>query len=117
MWIVQVIEIGTGKLLDEFWGRDRQTVQDKADEFAKTYPNASICCDYNSQNVRRYRQTLDNKEKEIEMPNFTQYTCPDCGFKTQFAHYNTSMAELNRHRKLERAIALHPAGKQLSTAK
>ena len=48
MWIVQVIEVGTGKLLDEFWGRDRQTVQDKADEFAKTYPNASICCDYNS---------------------------------------------------------------------
>ena len=51
------------------------------------------------------------------MPNFTQYTCPECGFKTAFAHYNTSMAELNRHRKLERAIALHPAGKQLSTAK
>ena len=48
MWIVQVIEIGTGKLLDEFWGRDRKKVQDKADEFALTYPNASICCDYNS---------------------------------------------------------------------
>lgn len=63
MWIVQVIEIGTGKLLDEFWGRDRQTVQDKADEFALTYPNASICCDYNSQNVRGICQTLDNKRK------------------------------------------------------
>ena len=47
----------------------------------------------------------------------TQFTCPECGFKTAFAHYNTSMAELNRHRKLERAMALHPAGKQLSTAK
>ena len=55
----------------------------------------------------------NNKEKEIEMPNFTQYTCPDCGFKTAFAHYNTSLAELRKHRELERAIALHPAGKGL----
>jgi hypothetical protein len=52
----------------------------------------------------------NNKEKEIEM-NVTQYTCPDCGYKTKFAHYNTSLAELRKHRELERAIALHPAGK------
>ena len=43
----------------------------------------------------------------------TQYTCPDCGFKTAFAHYNTSLAELRKHRELERAIAMHPAGKGL----
>ena len=48
MWIVQVIEVGTGKLLDEFWGRDRTEVQAKADEFRLTYPKANICCDYNS---------------------------------------------------------------------
>lgn len=43
----------------------------------------------------------------------TQYTCPDCSFKTAFAHYNTALAELRKHRALERAVALHPAGKGL----
>ena len=41
----------------------------------------------------------------------TQYSCPDCSFKTKFAHHNTSLAELRKHRALERAVALHPAGK------
>lgn len=45
--------------------------------------------------------------------NWTQYHCPDCDFKTKFAHYNSALAELRAHRKLERAIALHPAGKGL----
>jgi hypothetical protein len=48
MWIVQVIEVGTGKLLNEFWGRDRDTVKAKADEFELEYPNANVCFDYNS---------------------------------------------------------------------
>ena len=43
----------------------------------------------------------------------TQYHCPNCDFKTKFAHHNTSRAELRAHRALERAIALHPAGKKL----
>lgn len=42
---------------------------------------------------------------------FTQYICPECGYKTEFAHHNTSGAELRRHRERERAMALHPAGK------
>jgi ribosomal protein S27AE len=56
-----------------------------------------------------YRKEKENKMKIVS----TQYTCPDCGFKTKFAHHNTSMAELRKHRALERAIALHPAGKKL----
>lgn len=48
MWIVQVIERGTGKLLDEFWSRDRDSVESKRDEFKVTYPNANVCFDYNS---------------------------------------------------------------------
>ena len=39
----------------------------------------------------------------------TQYTCPDCGYKTKFAHYNTSLAELRKHRALERTVERHPA--------
>ena len=64
------------------------------------------------QNVRGSCQIQNNKEQEIEM-NWTQYICPDCGYKTAFAHYNTSLAELRKHRERERAIALHPAGKKL----
>ena len=41
----------------------------------------------------------------------TQYTCPDCDFKTKFSHWNTSLAELRKHRERERAMSLHPAGK------
>lgn len=48
MWITQVIEVGTGKLLDEFWSRDRDAVDAKAKEFSVTYPKANICTDYNS---------------------------------------------------------------------
>lgn len=48
MWIVQVIERGTGKLLDEFWGRDRDTVDAKRKEFEIQYPNQNVCFDYNS---------------------------------------------------------------------
>lgn len=48
---------------------------------------------------------------------FTQYHCPDCKFKTDFAHHNTALAQLRKHRAIERAIAMHPAGSKLSTAK
>jgi len=48
MWLVQVIEVGTGKLLDEAWGRDRALVEAKRDEFKVMYPNANVCFDYNS---------------------------------------------------------------------
>jgi hypothetical protein len=48
MWIVQVIEVGTGKLLNEFWGRDRDTVDAKRKEFELEYPNENVCFDYNS---------------------------------------------------------------------
>lgn len=50
------------------------------------------------------------KEKEIRM-TVTQYVCPECGYKTKFAHHNTSRAELRNHRERERAMKLHPAGK------
>lgn len=46
------------------------------------------------------------------MTNY-QYKCPECGYTTKLAHYNTALAELRKHRELERAIALHPAGKGL----
>ena len=61
MWIVQVIERGTGKLLNEFWGRDRDLVDAKRKEFELEYPNQNVCFDYNSQNVRGLGQ---NKRKK-----------------------------------------------------
>lgn len=48
MWIVQVIEIGTGKLLNEFWSVDRDKVEAKRVEFNATYPKASVMMEYNS---------------------------------------------------------------------
>jgi len=39
----------------------------------------------------------------------TQYHCPDCQFKTKFSHYNTALAELRKHRALERTVERHPA--------
>jgi len=55
-------------------------------------------------------KVITSKKRKLEM---TQYHCPDCDFKTKFAHHNTSLAELRAHRALERAIANHPAGKGL----
>lgn len=39
----------------------------------------------------------------------TKYTCPDCEFTTKLAHHNTSLAELRKHRALERTVERHPA--------
>jgi hypothetical protein len=45
----------------------------------------------------------------------SQLHCPDCNYKTEFVHINTAYAQLRKHRALERAIALHPAGKKFVT--
>lgn len=48
MFLVQVIEKGTGKLLAEYWNRNRKLVEEKKDEFKTQFPNASVIFEYNS---------------------------------------------------------------------
>lgn len=48
MWLVQVIEIGTGKVLEEGWNRSRELMESFAKEMKEKYPNQSVCLDYNS---------------------------------------------------------------------
>ena len=48
MWIVEVIERGTGKLLDEAYGRDRKPVETAYKKFQKKYPDASVIMEYMS---------------------------------------------------------------------
>lgn len=46
MWLVQVIEIGSGKLLAEACDRSYDVVKAKADEFKKSFANQSVCLEY-----------------------------------------------------------------------
>ena len=48
MWIVEVIEKGTGKLLDEAYGRDRKPVENAYKKFKVKYPDASVIMEYMS---------------------------------------------------------------------
>lgn len=48
MWSFQVIEIGTGKLLNEFFSRNRAEVEDRYKEFKTSYPSESVIMGYDS---------------------------------------------------------------------
>jgi hypothetical protein len=48
MWIVEVIEKGTGKLLAEDYGRDRSKIETSYKKFQKKYPDASVIMEYMS---------------------------------------------------------------------
>jgi hypothetical protein len=48
MWLVQVIERGSGKVLAEDWSRDRDKMESVAKEMKVKFPNANVCLDYNS---------------------------------------------------------------------
>jgi len=48
MWIVQVIEVGTGKLLAEDWSRDRDKMEKVSKEMEIKFPKANVCLDYMS---------------------------------------------------------------------
>jgi hypothetical protein len=48
MWIVQVIEVGTGKLLEENWSRDREKMEIFSKEMEIKFPNENVCLDYMS---------------------------------------------------------------------
>ena len=61
MWIVEVIEKGTGKLLAEDYGRDRSKIETSYKKFQKKYPDASVIMEYMSQNVSRYCQSKRKK--------------------------------------------------------
>lgn len=48
MWFVQVIEIGTGKVLAESCSRNRDEMESFAKEMEIKFPNQSVCLDYES---------------------------------------------------------------------
>jgi hypothetical protein len=48
MWIIQVIEIGTGKVLAEDWSRDRDKMEASAKELKVKFPKANVCLEYMS---------------------------------------------------------------------
>ena len=48
MFLVQVIEKGSGKLLAEYFNRNRKLVEAKEEEFKIEFPNASVIFGYNS---------------------------------------------------------------------
>ena len=46
MWFVQVIEVGTGKVLDGFGSRNRKEAETQRLALEMKYPNANIDLEY-----------------------------------------------------------------------